>query len=126
LFTAVKESIKKGIKNMKTHLKIFCIIFFMLFCRVNTNAQAGNYDLTVRITEGDINNILAALIDARVLNWGEYIDGFVNTWIVNVDQATVDIQPNNVAQINVNLVASANFDLLFQPTMVTHPIGAYT
>ncbi len=60
---------------MKIHFKIFCIIFFRLFYRVNTNAQTGNYDLTVRITEGDINNILATLIDARGVlpMWGNSV-----------------------------------------------------
>lgn len=54
---------------MKTYLYVFIVIFFIHICSVNSNAQTGQYDVSVRITEADFDNILLTLVEARGLNW---------------------------------------------------------
>jgi hypothetical protein len=67
------------------------------------------------------------LIEARGLNWGEYLGGIFDAWFVNVDAASVDILPNKILKINVTLAAYAGFDLeILTPSLVVHPVGTFT
>lgn len=60
---------------MKTKYFILTLLFSLIFTIKPINAQ---YDINVKLSETEINKALAALIDARGLNWGKYIGHFLD------------------------------------------------
>ncbi len=94
-------------KIFSSKIILFLFITFLLSMRIN-----AQYDASVKINETQINNILDALVEAHGINFGDYTGNLgLAAWYVNVDAASVNIQPNNVIILDVNLVLVAEIDI---------------
>ncbi len=98
--------------KIKTHLIIsikLCVIIFISFFNGNI---FGQYDINIKFSETEINKVLAALVDAHGLNYGDYTGTLgLEAWYINVDRAEINILPNNRFTLNVDVAACVNIDL---------------
>jgi len=75
-------------------------------------ANAQN-NINVVFNETQLNNAIKVITDARAINFGDYLDQYgINAWFLNLDNATVDIQPNNVVVLkNIKMAGGVDLDL---------------
>ncbi|MBN2571858.1 MAG: hypothetical protein JXA68_06990 [Ignavibacteriales bacterium] len=106
---------------MKILQKILFVCLF-LFCVVNTTAQD---DFDVKISESEVNNLIDAIIGARGFNFGDYSGGLgLAYWIANINDANINILPNNKIELNVtNMYFIINIDLALLEFDVTEHIS---
>lgn len=101
-------------------------ISIMLFLLLASFTKSQQYDLTVKLNETEINKLFSALVYARGINFGDYYGTYgLSNWFVNVDNASIDILPNQQAKINMSISCAARLNLLLiSPVVVTHASGA--
>jgi len=89
-------------------MKIVSSILIFLVLATNTIAQNN---VNVVFSETSLNNALKVIKDARALNFGEYLNqNGLNAWYLNLDNAVVDIKPNNKVYLN-DLIITGGVDL---------------
>ena len=104
---------------MNKKIQLLLAIIVLITGSIKISAQN---DINIKLGESDIQSLLNALIDAHGINYGKIEDnrfGY-DSWFVNVDQASIDIKPNNVINLNVALVMVVQADLLVQFPLVNH------
>jgi hypothetical protein len=81
-------------------------MLFTVFAKSQNN-------IDVVFNETSLNNALKVIKDARGLNFGEYQGRIgLNAWFLNLDNANIDIKPNNKVVINgVRLSGGVDLDL---------------
>lgn len=68
-------------------------------------------DLRIRLEESSIDNALAAISAARGINFAEHGGGFISSWYVNLESASIDIQPGNLVVLHAQARAVTTIDL---------------
>lgn len=62
------------------------------------------YDLRINYSEADFNDVIDCAVDARVVNFGEWVGDSqwlgIGHWFVNLNDADIDVKPNNRIDIN--------------------------
>ena len=94
------------------------IVLVIVFTQIAETQQ----DVSVRVSESVMSEVVASLVEARAVNFGDYLGNFgLEAWYVNMDGGSIDIKPQNKLRINANIVANAESDLaIIQFPVVAH------
>ncbi len=82
-----------------------CLLFALSSMFSFAHAQQ---DVQVKLDAADLNEAIAAIVDARGFNFGDYTGSIIpDPWFVNLDGGTVDIKNGNALTIHANVVATS-------------------
>ncbi len=80
---------------------------------INNHSVTAQNNINIILDELNINVVQDVLIDAKAINFGEYLDqNGLNAWYLNLNEAYIDIKPNNTVTIsNISLTGGVDLQL---------------
>ncbi len=82
-------------------------------------------DFRVRMDEASFNNALAAITAARGINFADYSGNFgLSAWYINLENATLDLQPNNQVVLHARARSVSMIDLWLFDFVIVENVDA--
>lgn len=106
-------------------MKIKYLILNLLLLLTSIVKSQNNVNIV--FNETSLNNAIRVINTARGFNFGDYLNQFgLNAWFLNLNEAQVDIQPNNTVVLNnIKLIGGVDLQLwLFSKTITGDIIGS--
>jgi hypothetical protein len=104
----------------------YYILSLSLFLSITVKSQNN---VNIVFNETSLNNTIDVIKTARGINFGDYLNqNGLNAWFLNLNDAQVDIQPNNTVVIN-NIIIAGGVDLqlwTFEKTSTGDITGSIT